>query len=48
MAIMVSENFCMIYSRHSTQLATVQSMLIDGTKYNVVHFWKAYGMPNKD
>ena len=23
-------------------------MLIDGAKYNVIHFWKAYGMPNKD
>ena len=31
-----------------SQLATVQSMLIDGVKYNVLHFWKAYGMPNKD
>ena len=25
-----------------------QSMLIDGAKYNVINFWKAYGLQNKD
>ena len=31
-----------------THLAAVQSMLIDGAKYNDIHFWKAYCIPNKE
>ena len=31
-----------------THLAAVQSMLIDGAKYNDIHFWKAYCIPNME
>ena len=37
---------CIIYT--GTLHATAQSMLNDGTKYNVTHFWNTLSIQKKD